>query len=185
MSTSGQSWVSPDQPPFLAGSDTEKWFAVQTRARHEKVVVQRLSDKGVGTFLPLVKHLHRWSDRQKTVELPLFGCYVFVRVIPSNHERQRVLLVDGVLKFVGTLGEGTSIPDEQIEAIRTLLEERLPYCSHPFLKVGQRVRIRSGALNGVEGVLVSRSGERSLIISLDAIQRSLAVRIEGYDVEPI
>jgi transcription antitermination factor NusG len=185
MSTSDQSWRFPNSPLLFAEGDTEKWFAVQTRARHEKVVAQRLCDKGVGAFLPLVKHVHRWSDRQKTVELPLFGCYVFVRLGPGNHERQRVLLVDGVFKFVGTLGEGTSIPDEQINTIRMLVEEQLPYCSHPFLKIGQRVRIRSGALNGVEGVLVSRSGERSLIISLDAIQRSLAVRIEGYDVEPI
>jgi transcription antitermination factor NusG len=185
MSTSNQSWRFPEPASFLAGTDIEKWFAVQTRARHEKVVAQRLSDKGVGTFLPLIKQVHRWSDRQKTVELPLFGCYVFVKLAPMNQERQRVLVVDGVLRFVGAIGEGTSIPDEQIDAIRTLLEERLPYCSHPFLKIGQRVRVRSGALTGVEGVLVSRSGERSLVISLDAIQRSLAVRIEGYDVEPI
>jgi transcription antitermination factor NusG len=64
-----------------------------------------------------------------------------------------------------------------------LLQERLPWSSHPFLKIGQRVRIRSGALNGMEGVLVSRNGDRTLVISVDAIQRSLAVRVEGYDVE--
>jgi transcription antitermination factor NusG len=185
MSTSDQSWTFLESPSVLAGADGEKWFAVQTRARHEKVVAQRLGDKGMGTFLPLVRQVHCWSDRQKTVELPLFGCYVFVKLVPQNQERQRVLLVDGVLKFVGSIGEGTSIPDEQIDAIRTLVKQGLPYSSHPFLKIGQRVRIRSGALDGVEGVLVSRSGERSLIISLDAIQRSLAVRIEGYDVEPI
>jgi transcription antitermination factor NusG len=149
------------------------------------VVVQRLSDKGVTTFLPLVRQVHRWSDRRKTVEVPLFSCYVFAKLPPRNDERLRVLLVDGVLKFVGNHGLGTPIPEEQIDAIRTLVEEELSYCSHPFLKIGQRVRIRSGALNGVEGILVSRSGERSLVISLDAIQRSLAVRIEGYDIEPI
>ena len=185
MSTGNQSWGLLESPSFFPVAGGEKWFAVQTRARHEKVVAQRLTEKGIDTFLPLVRQLHRWSDRQKTVELPLFGCYVFVKLAPGNQERQRVLMVDGTLKLVGTMGEGTSIPDEQIDAIRTLVEQGLPYSSHPFLKIGQRVRIRSGALNGVEGVLVSRSGERSLIISLDAIQRSLAVRIEGYDVEPI
>lgn len=82
-------------------------------------------------------------------------------------------------------GVGIPIPDEQIQAVQTLLEEQLPFCSHPFLKIGQRVRIRSGAFSGVEGILVSRSGERTLVISLDAIQRSLSVRIEGYDVEPV
>jgi len=188
MSTSDQSWNFPESPSFLAagaGADVEQWFALQTRARHEKVVAQRLWDKGVTTFLPLVRQVHRWSDRRKTVEVPLFGCYVFAKLVPRNDERLRVLLVDGVLNFVGPRGQGIPIPDEQIDTVRTLVEEQLPYCYHPFLKIGQRVRVRSGALDGVEGILVSRIGEHSLVISLDAIQRSLAVRIEGYDVEPI
>ena len=188
MGTSDQSWRVLESPSTLAihgEADVESWFALQARARHEKVVVQRLSDTGVMTFLPLIRQVHRWSDRRKTVDLPLFSCYVFAKLPPRNDERLRVLLVDGVMKLVGNHGRGTPIPDEQIDAIRTLVEEELPYCSHPFLKIGQRVRIRSGALNGVEGILVSRSGERSLVISLDAIQRSLAVRIEGYDVESI
>jgi transcription antitermination factor NusG len=158
---------------------------VQTRARHEKVIAQRLRDKGVTTFLPLVREVHGWSDRRKTVELPLFGCYVFARILPRNEDRLRVLVVDGVLRFVGPGGLGIPIPEEQIEAVRRLVEEQLPFCSHPFLKIGQRVRIRSGALDGVEGILVARSGERTLVVSIDAVQRSLAVRIEGYDVEPV
>ena len=80
---------------------------------------------------------------------------------------------------------GIPIPDEQIDAVRILTEEQLPMCSHPFLKIGQRVRVRSGALAGVEGILTGRSGERTLVVSLDAIQRSLSLRIEGYDVEPV
>ncbi len=119
------------------------------------------------------------------VELPLFSCYVFVRLAPKNERRLRVLLIEGVLNFVGPRGQGIAIPDEQIDSLRRLLQEQLPYCSHPFLKIGQRVRIRSGALAGVEGILVSRSGERTLVVSVDAIDRSLAVRIEGYDVESI
>ena len=96
-----------------------------------------------------------------------------------------MLVVDGVLRFVGPGGLGISIPEEQIEAVRRLVAEQLPYCSHPFLKIGQRVRIRGGSLDGVEGILTSRSGDRTLVVSIDAIQSSLAVRIEGYDVEPI
>ena len=188
MGISDQSCTFPESPliPVIGSeADLESWFALQTRSQHEKVVVQRLSDKGIMTFLPLVRQVHRWSDRRKTIELPLFSCYVFAKLSPRNDERLRVLLVEGVLKVVGNHGLGTPIPAEQIETIRTLVEEELPYCSHPFLKVGQRVRIRSGALNGIEGILVSRSRERSLVVSLDAIQRSLAVRIEGYDIEPI
>ena len=85
---------------------------------------------------------------------------------------------------MGAPGAGTPIPDDQIDAVRTIVQQRLACTSHHFLTIGQRVRIRSGALNGVEGILAARSGESTLIISIDAIQRSLAVRIEGYDVEP-
>jgi len=105
--------------------------------------------------------------------------------MPSNEDRQRVLRVDSVLGFVGNPGWGTPIPNEQIEAVRTVVQERLPYSCHPFLKTGQRVRIRSGALDGLEGILLSRKGDRKLILSVDAMQRSLAVQIDGFDVEPI
>jgi len=188
MSASHQSWSSLESPailPLVAGDEVEQWFALQTRARHEKVVAQQLRDKGVTTFLPLVREVHRWGDRRKTVELPLFSCYVFARLLPRNDHRFRVLLVDGVLRFVGAGGRGIPISEDQIDAVRRLVTEQLPYCSYPFLKIGQRVRIRSGALDGVEGILVSRSGDRTLVVSVDAIQRSLAVRIEGYDLEPV
>jgi transcription antitermination factor NusG len=164
-------------------ADAESWYAVQTRARHEKIVAQRLQQRAVTTFLPMMTEVHRWSDRKKVVEVPLFGCYVFAKIAATKVERVRVLRVDGVLSLVGSRGEGTPIPDEQIHAVRTLLEERMPCQSHPFLKDGQRVRIRSGALDGMEGVLMSRRGDRTLVISIDAIQRSLAVSVEGYEVE--
>ena len=168
-----------------AAAGLQSWYAVQTRARHERVVSRRLSETGVTTFLPTVTEIHRWSDRKKTVELPLFSCYLFVKLAPSNEERLRVLQVDSVLRFVGIRGLGTSIPDEQIDAVRVLVDEQLPFCSHPFLKIGQRVRIRGGAMDGVEGILTSRNGDQSLVISVDAIQRSLAVRVQGYDLEAI
>jgi len=182
MSAGYQSWSFPVTPVVDAGC--EEWFAVQTRARHEKVIAQRLRDKGVVSFLPLVREVRNWSDRRKLIELPLFSCYVFAKLAPMSRDRLRVLQVDGVLSFVGP-GFGTPIPETQIDAVRKLVEEELPFCSHPFLKIGQRVRIRSGALDGVEGILVARSGERTLVVSIDAIQRSLSVRIEGYAVEPV
>ena len=184
MSTSNQSWEFPSVAANAAAG-LQSWYAVQTRARHERVVSRRLSETGVTTFLPTVTEIHRWSDRKKTVELPLFSCYLFVKLVPSNEERLRVLQVDSVLRFVGIRGLGTSIPDEQIDAVRVLVDEQLPFCSHPFLKIGQRVRIRGGAMDGVEGILTSRNGDQSLVISVDAIQRSLAVRVQGYDLEAI
>jgi transcription elongation factor/antiterminator RfaH len=183
MSSGSQLWEVPTIAPAIATASTS-WYAVQTRARHEKIVAHKLRQQGLDIFLPLMTETHRWSDRRKIVEVPLFSCYLFANLALSNEQRSHVCRVDGVLNFVGVRGEGTSIPDEQIESIRTLTAQQLACSAHPFLKVGQRVRIRGGALDGVEGILQSQNGDRTLVVSIDAIQRSLAVRIEGYDVEP-
>jgi transcriptional antiterminator NusG len=164
-------------------TEAEWWYGLHTRPRHERIVAQRLEERGVTAFLPLVTEVHRWSDRKKTVQSPLFSCYVFAKFAPNRSERLRVLRVDGVFGLVGARGEGTPIPDGQIDAVRSLVETEVPWSSHPFLKIGQRVRIRSGALDGLEGILLSRNGDQTLVISIDAIQRSLAVRVEGYEVE--
>jgi transcription termination/antitermination protein NusG len=177
--------VSLDFAAPPAGTPLQSWYGLQTQPRHEKIVAQRLEERGVTTFLPLVTEVHRWSDRKKSVQMPLFHCYVFARFLPNRIDRLRVLRVDGVFGLVGAKGEGTPIPDEQIDAVRSLVDGQLPWSAHPFLKIGQRVRIRSGALNGLEGILVSRNGDRTLVISVDAIQRSLAVSVEGYEVEPV
>lgn len=184
MSTTAQSYEFAVSAPGIS-EVSRNWYALQTRCRHEKIVAYRLQEHGVASFLPIVREVHRWSDRKKQVELPLFSCYVFAQLAPTNEDRLRALRIDGVSGLVGVPGAGTPIPDDQIEAVRTIVQQRLAWTAHPFLKVGQRVRIRSGALDGVEGILAARSGASSLIISIDAIQRSLAVRIEGYDVEPV
>ena len=184
MSTINQTWEIA--APVAVPSDIEQsWYALLTRARNEKIVAHRLQEVGVTSFLPVVSELRKWSDRKKLVEFPLFSCYVFAKLTPTNEGRLKALKIDGVYSLVGARGEGTTIPDEQIDAIRRITEEQLAWQVHPFLKIGQRVRIRSGALDGVEGILVGRSGESTLVVSVDAIQRSLAVRIEGYDVEPL
>ena len=152
------------------------WYAVQTRARNEKAISERFQEQGLTTFLPLVTEIRRWSDRKKKVELPLFSCYVFVKLVVSNNEeRMRVYRTNGVFGIVSMRGEAIPIPEEQITALRAVVTQEVPWSVHPFLKIGQRVRIRGG----------SRNGDRTLIISVDAIQRSLAVRVEGYDVEAL
>lgn len=178
-----QSWESQIPVPVSA-IEPRNWYALLTQARHEKIVAHRLGERGISAFLPLVTEVRRWRNRKRKVELPLFSCYVFAKLLPTNEDRLRALRIDGVFSLVGPRGTGTPIPDEQIESVQKLVEGRLPWGSHPFLKIGQRVRIRSGALDGVEGILVTRSGESTLVVSIDAIQRSLVLRIEGYDVEP-
>jgi transcription antitermination factor NusG len=161
------------------------WYAVHTYPRHEKAVAERMRQQGVTAFLPTITEVHRWSDRRKSVELPLFSCYVFANILQTNEERIRVMRTHGVINLVGTRGEGTPIPDEEMDAIRTVLAQDLACGPHPFLKIGQRVRVRGGALDGLEGVLLSKNGDNTLVVSVEAIQRSLAVRIDGYQVERV
>ncbi len=119
----------------------------------------------------MLTEVHRWSDRKKIVQLPMFSCYVFVQLVPTNEQRLRVLQTNGVISFVGSQRIGTAIPDDQIEAVRTLLDQDVACTTHPFLKIGQRVKVRGGALEGLEGVLVSQNGDDNLVISVDAIRK--------------
>jgi transcription antitermination factor NusG len=141
--------------------------------------------RGIDTYLPLLTEIRRWSDRRKEVEVPLFSCYTFVSVGPRPEERLMVLRTPGVLRFVGSNHRPAPILDSELANVRAVLAGAANFSEYPFLKVGQRVRICGGALKGVEGILVSRNGESGLVVSVDAIQRSLLVRIEGYDVEPV
>ena len=162
-----------------------RWYAVRTRSRHEKLVARQLENQGIETFLPVVTKVHNWSDRRKQVEEPLFSGYTFLRMIHSSHERVRVLRTQGVVGFVGVQGTGIPIPDHQIEDVKTLLNSKMAYQERSFLHIGQRVRVRGGALDGMEGILVAENGDRSLVISVEPIQRSLCVRVAGYDVEAV
>jgi transcription antitermination factor NusG len=161
------------------------WYAIHTRAHHEKRVDARLRECNISTFLPLVKQVHRWSDRRKVIDLPLFSCYVFVNIVPSPKSRLIVLRTEGVIGFVGARSEGTPVRDAEIESVRLLLSRGVPFAAYPFLKIGQRVRIRGGSLDGVEGVIVGDKGDRKLVISVELIQRSVAITVEGYDLEPV
>ncbi|HET6178204.1 MAG TPA: UpxY family transcription antiterminator [Candidatus Sulfotelmatobacter sp.] len=170
----------------LSLPDEPRWYALRTRSRHEKMATHQLETRGIETWLPSVTRVHRWSDRKKRVEVPLFSGYTFVRVAyASNEQRLRVLQTHGVVGFVGVQRTGIPIPDSQIEHLRTLLANDIPLKEHSFLRIGQRVRVRGGALDGVEGILTAQNGQRSLVISLDPIERSLSIRVEGYDVEAV
>ncbi|HEX6905413.1 MAG TPA: UpxY family transcription antiterminator [Terriglobales bacterium] len=159
------------------------WYAIHTRSRHEKRIELSLRQAGVDTFLPLIREVHRWSDRRKEVQLPLFPCYLFVHIVPETAARLTVLKTSGVLNFVGTSGLESPIPDQEIEQVRSVVTQQGSYFPCPFLKTGQRVRIRGGALEGVEGVLSSHKGAATLVVSVELIQRSVSVLINGYDVE--
>lgn len=115
--------------------------------------------------------------------MPMFGSYAFVRIAQTTVERLNVLRTPGILAFVGSEGHGTPIPDEQIESLQKAIKGKIPCTEHPFISVGQRVRIRGGSLNGVEGILMGQGGDQSVIISLELLRRSVSIRVDGYGIE--
>jgi len=170
-------------PPLGFASEQTNWYAVYTTARHEKRVAAQIEEKRVCTFLPLLRQIHRWSDRRSTVDVPMFSCYAFVRIAQTIEERLKVLRTPGVLGFVGNERQGTPIPDEQIECLRTAIKEKIPCFPHTFISAGRRVRIRGGSLDGIEGILVRNGGDQSLVVSVELLHRSVAIRVAGYDIE--
>ncbi len=165
--------------------DRQAWFAVQTRPRHEKRVSAELLEKGVNAFLPVVSTLRQWGDRRRVVELPLFSQYVFVRIAQTLPTRVSVLRTNGVTSFVGSRGIGAPIPDQEIERIQRVVAQGISVSPHVFLNVGKRVRIRGGALDGLQGILTAVNGDQTLVLSVNLIQRSLAIRIAGFVIEPV
>jgi len=174
--------VSPDsksdQPSGLP------WYAIQTRCRCERKVTQALDRKGFETFIPLLAETHRWSDRKKAIQTPLFSGYTFARLNLSPELRRIVLQTEGVIGFVVSGGGTLPVPTRQVEDIRKLLSQKVPCTLAPFLNVGQRVRVRGGCLDGLEGI-VSQKDAKRLVVSVEAIQRSIAVHIDGYELQLI
>jgi len=162
----------------------EVWFAVQTRYRFEKKVAAQLATKGMRVFVPVRRENRAWSDRTKEVLVPLFPGYAFVRSDRSVMRRVLVLQTAGVMGFVSFAGTAATVPEKQIEDLELLLAQAVPFSTYPFLKVGQKVRIRGGCLHGLEGLLTQRDADK-LVISIESIQRSLAIQIQGYEVELI
>jgi transcription antitermination factor NusG len=160
-----------------------RWYAVQTWPRYEKKVAGEFQRKEVEAFLPLVASEHQWSDRRRVVQLPLFPGYVFVRIGPAQNARVPVLRANGVVGFVGSRGTGAPIPDSEIDSVRLLLDRGISLEAYPFLNVGQRVRVRGGSLDSVEGILIAKKDDLSLVVSVQIIQRSISIRISGYQVE--
>ena len=162
----------------------EVWLALQTRYRFEKKVAAQLASKGMQVFLPLRKENRAWSDRTKEIMVPLFPGYAFVRSDRSVMRRVLVLQTAGVMGVVSFAGTAATVPPKQIEDLELLLAEKVPFSLYPFFKVGQKVRVRGGCLHGLEGLLTRRD-KGKLVISIECIQRSLAIEIQGYEVELI
>lgn len=159
------------------------WYALHTRSRHEKVVRDQLSARGIENLLPLWQKRSVWKDRVKMIETPLFKGYIF-GYFPLKNKLQ-VLQSIGVVRIVSFNGQPVPIPPEQIQAVQTMVEQRLRCDPHPFLTEGMRVRVKHGVLAGAEGILVAKRQHYRLVISVNLIQQSVAVDIDSASVEPL
>jgi transcription antitermination factor NusG len=169
--------------PNVQPGDDSAWWALYTRHQHEKVVADMLGLKGLEVFLPVYDSVRRWKDRKKVLSLPLFPCYVFVR--GDWNRRLQVLTTPGVHMILSHGERAAVIPEEEIDAIRRSVEGSFRVEPHPFLKVGERVRVTRGTLEGVEGILVRKKGLFRLILSVNMLAQSVAVEIHAADVEPV
>lgn len=189
LSTTGNPMILPLPCSSTPGAETvagrgrlSRWFAVYTTPRHEKAVARQFQVRQVETFLPLYRSLHRWKNGCRvSVEQPLFPNYVFVSV--ERRDYPRVLQTPGVLSIVGSRREPSPLPVSEIESLRAGLPLR-DFEPHPYLVVGERVRIHSGALAGLVGVLVRKKNSLRVVLTLNLIMQSISVEIGIDEIEP-
>jgi len=171
-------------PPVIKGTACERnWYAVFTIPQNEKLVVKHLDMRQLESFLPTYEAVRVWRNRQRIkLVLPLFPTYLFVHINPR--EREKVLQSPGVVQIVGNKREYFPVPDSEIEFLRSGV------CGHgiePFreLVIGEKVRIKSGVLQGVQGTLVRKSGSMRFVLTLELINQHAAIQVDAEDLEPI
>jgi transcription termination/antitermination protein NusG len=174
-----QSPVPPSQIELDEGSS---WYAVYTCARHEKRVKQQLDLRQIRCALPLYRAVHRWKDRRKELDLPLFPSYIFVNLALTN--RVRVLEIPGVVSFVCSQGKPVVLPRHEVGPFLADHGAGRGIEPHPFVQVGRQVPLRNGPLAGLEGTLLRWKEGLRLVVSIDMLMRSVAVEVSAEDVEP-
>ena len=158
------------------------WHVLSVYPRHEKQVAQMCGARDVRYLLPLYPSLRRWKDRRKQVDMVLFPGYVFVQIAPR--QRGHVLSFPGVARFVAFRGEPAVVPELEIAALSNGMGSGLPLQPHPYLQEGRPVRMRSGPMTGVEGILVRRKDKCRVVLSIELLMRSVAIEVDEADIEP-
>jgi transcription antitermination factor NusG len=159
-----------------------EWFAAYTTPRHEKMVARHLQVRHIDSYLPLYTSIRRWKNGCRVpVAKPLFPSYIFVNI--ARRESVRVLQVPGVVSIVSSGREPAALPSAEIESLRSALPFR-QFEPHPYLVAGEKVRITSGLLAGMTGVLLRRKNNLRVVLTLDLIRQSVAVEIGIDEIEP-
>jgi transcription elongation factor/antiterminator RfaH len=152
------------------------WYALQCWVRKESLIVTQLETQGFECFLPKYKSVREWSDRKKEVEQPLFPGYVFCRFEYS--QRRPIVVTPGVLQVVGCGRTPMPVEQGEIEAIQFAIASEVPSQPWPYLAIGERVRIHTGKLSGLEGILVNFKGNHRVVLSVSLLQRSVALEVD-------
>ena len=160
--------------------DSVHWYALRTRARHEKKVRDRLLERDVETFLPLCERWSSWKDRKKRIESALFPGYCFARF--SLTDRVRILAVVGVADVVGINGKAEPINNREIDDVRKLIASRFRYDPHPLLDEGMEVEVVRGPLAGVRGRLIRKDRSTRLVLGVSLIRQAAIVEVHPADV---
>jgi transcription antitermination factor NusG len=156
----------------------DRWYALTVKPRHEFKVLEGLSQlNGTEGFLPTYPDKRLWSDRVKVLDVPLFTGYVFAR-FKADKLRMPVLRLGGVKSIVGFGGDPMALADSEIESVRTLVASGFPVRQWPFLPVGQRVRVEHGPLKGAEGLIVAQKDVWLMVVTIELLQRSVAVQLD-------
>jgi transcriptional antiterminator RfaH len=157
-------------------SHEDKWYALYTRPRAEKLVFQRLVEEGIETFLPLQKTYRMWSDRKKLVEKPLLSSYIFVKT--NNRNFPRVYKTNGVVRFISFEGQPVSIPQNQIDNLRLLInsDAEIEVTSEKFA-MGDNVEVINGSLIGLTGELIKIGSKNRVVVRIDRLDQNLILKI--------
>jgi len=170
-----------------------EWYAVYTRSRHEQQVNRRLAEKSFETFFPRIEVWSQWKDRRKRIQKPLFTGYLFVHSNRGRGHWLDILETNGVVRILGSYNEGPlPVPERQIFSIRQILKADVVFSYHPYLNVGDRVRVMAGPMAGAEGILLeSRPREKGapsgvkLVVSVDLLNRAIAVEMDATLIEKV
>jgi transcription antitermination factor NusG len=189
MATMSRARIHPAPPGFAAGvgPEEERWYACRTRARSEKKVGRLLTAGGVVSYVPLVERVRQWSDRAKAVSFPLFPGYVFARF--SLAGLPRIVRTPNLVEVVRVDGAPTPLRDEEIDAVRALVEGAqqagIEPSAHEYLARGQEVRVAHGPFEGLHGILTELRGKTRIVVRLEAIRQAVSVEMESRFVQPV